>query len=196
MKTARLPLLVTCALAFAAATPCPAYAADVGPRVKLKAGQTLMGTFTQEHPVQGYDQPIKTEGRFSISPGDMITWQIEKPMMTNTIINAKGLTQTIGDFPLLRIKPEQVPYLLELESDLLQALSGDWDGLRGKFNISASGSNEAWVATITPRQTPNTPKPFRKVIAKGGRYVESAEVILPSGATDHLTFSDQFIAPR
>jgi len=196
MKMSHRPLLMTCALALAAITPSPIYAADVGPRVKLHDGQTLMGRFTHEHPVKGYDKPIKTEGNFTIAPGDMITWQIEKPMMTNTIINAKGLTQTIGDFPLLQVKPQQVPYLRNLETDLLWALSGNWDKLRGNFQISTKGSDQAWVVTIQPLEKQGTAKPFQKIVARGGQYVESADVMLRGGAVDHLTFSEQFVTPR
>ena len=195
MKISRLPLYVTCALALAASMPASvAFAADVGPKIKLKQGQTYMGRFVHDHPIQGIQQPLHSEGRFTVTRGDAITWEIEKPMMTSTIITPKGLSQTLGEFPMLSIKPDRVPFIAVIERDLLWALAGDWDKLRKDFTISTSGTDEAWVATITPIVKPNEKaKPFQKIVAKGGRYVDSAEIILPSGAVDTVSFSDQFI---
>ena len=174
-----------------------AFAADVGPKIKLKPGQTYMGRFVHDHPVQGVEQPLHSEGRFTITRGDMITWEIEKPMMTNTIITPKGLTQTLGDFPLLQVKPDRVPFLAELEKNLLWALSGDWDKLRENFEVTTSGTDQSWIVTITPIPKPaEKAKPFQKIVARGGKHVDSAQVVLPSGSVDTVSFSDQFVTKQ
>jgi len=196
MKKSHPLLLVACVAALAASLPAPVFAAlEVGPKIKLKAGQTLRGSFVHEHLVKGFDAPLRTSGTYTITPGDMITWEIEKPMATSTMITSKGLSQTIGNLPLLQIKPAQVPFLADLEKNLLWALDGEWDKLKPDFTITTKGTDQAWEVTITPKPKANAPKPFQKIVAHGGQYVEAADFVTQSGATDHVTFSDPFITP-
>lgn len=181
-------------------SPSPTFAAasvEAGPRLKLKTGQSLTGLFVHEHPVQGFEKPLRTEGSFTVSGSNNIVWAIEKPMMTTTTISPEGgLTQSVGTYALLKINPQQMPFLVEMQKKLLLALSGDWDKLEDEFTVDREGGAEAWKVTLTPKLMPNTPrKPFRQIVAHGGKFVEKAEVTLPSGTVDRVTFSQTRLIP-
>ena len=187
---------VVCALALLTASPVLAASGGLGPQIDLKPHQTFTGRFVHQHPVDGFDAPLRSEGRFEVDGKNKIVWAIEKPMMTTTTITDDGLTQGVGGYTLLKISNDKMPFLAELQRDLLWALSGKWSKLEKDFTITQSGTSGAWTVTVTPKETGTaTRKPFRQLIAKGSRYVEQAEIVLPSGVTDHLTFSGQAVGP-
>lgn len=180
--------------------PLPTFAAAgevaLGPQINLKAGQSFSGRFIHEHPVDGFDAPMRSEGRFTIDGSDKITWAIEKPMMTTTTITDAGLTQSVGNFTLLKVPVEKMPFLAEVQRNLLWALSGKWEKLKKDFTIAQHGNAQAWEVTITPKENSTTRKPFQKLVASGSQsFVEKAVVVLPSGVVDHLIFSDPAITP-
>lgn len=197
MKTHRLSLIAFCALTFTLAPLCAAQAAvaETGPRITLKPGQTLTGRFDHQHPVEGFDKPLRTQGRFAVSPESKIIWTIEKPMMTTTTITSEGLTQSVGNFQLMKVNAQQVPFLATMQQKLLWAISGNWEKLEPDFIIERRGNQTAWEVTITPKNPDETRKAFRKIVARGGRFVEQANVELPNGTVDLVTFSDSKISP-
>lgn len=172
----------------------PALAAEAGPRLALAQGQSLTGHFIHEHPVQGFTTPLRTEGHFSLQAGGPILWSIEKPMATTTAIDPSGMTQSVGNFPILKISAQQMPFLAEVGSKLVAALNGDWAKLADDYTVVKTGTPARWSVTLTPIEKTGAAKPFQKLVAHGGRFVESADIVLRTG-TDKVIFSDQAIAP-
>lgn len=171
-----------------------ALAAEAGPHLILSPGQRLMGRFVHEHPVAGFAQPIRTEGHFIVAPNDQIVWAIEKPMATTTTISpSSGLVQSVGNFPLLKLTPQQMPFLAEVEAKLLLALRGDWKKLESDYRVARQGDAQKWTITLTPKAQDGTPKPFQKIVARGGAFVDSADIVLRT-VTDRVVFSDQAIS--
>lgn len=160
-----------------------------GPRIKLGTHQVLSGQFIHEHPVQGFDQPMRTEGRFSVGPSNRIIWAIQKPMATTTTITSDGLMQQVGAYTLLNISSQKMPFLTEIQEQLILALSGQWDALKDEYSITSTGTASQWTATIVPKDKPGQRKPFSKIVAKGSKYVDRADIVLPSGITDRVAFS-------
>lgn len=184
--------LVSCLTWLALATPSPALAAEAGPHLNLKPGHVLTGRFTYEHPVQGLDQPLRSEGSFSIAPQERMIWAIEKPMATTTTITNGELVQTIGNFAVLKMTPKQMPFLSDVEDKLVRALNGDWQELEKEYILHRTGNEAAWSLTIKPRENDGNRKPFQKIIARGGRFVDSAEIYLRN-AVDKVVFTDHLL---
>ncbi len=182
-----LPLAAALLLALLA---LPALAEGPGPHLRLKPGQALIGRFIHEHPVKGFDQPMRTEGRFLLSPGKQIVWAIEKPMATTTTLSNGRLVQSVGNLALLEITSEQMPFLSEVEGQILAALSGDWKKLEKDFIVARKAEGEKWVVAITPRERKGAARPFQKIVARGGAFVEGADILLKD-AVDHVVFLDQ-----
>lgn len=190
-------ILTLCGLA-ACSMSGAAFAEPLGPNINLKPHQSLTGAFTHEHPVEGFKEPVRTQGRFTVDGDDRIVWAIEKPMMTTTTITNAGLTQSVGQYPILTVPTEKMPFLAQVQQNLLWALSGKWDRLKQDFTIQQTGSKENWQVTFVPKDAPETGtrKPFKKLVANGaGPFVEDVEIVLPSGVIDRLRFSEQKISP-
>lgn len=181
--------------ALLACAPIPALASDCMPCIALKPGQMLSGQFVHTHPVEGFDKPLQTQGRFTVNPESKITWTIEKPMLTTTTITQDGLTQSVGNFQLLKINAQQVPLLATLQQKLLWAISGNWTKLEPDYHIKRRGTKAAWEVIIVPKNEQDTRKAFRQIIAKGGAFVDQADVVLPNGTIDHVAFSATQITP-
>ncbi|HAX92307.1 MAG TPA: hypothetical protein DCY07_08955 [Rhodospirillaceae bacterium] len=182
---------------FSGSARAAATEAAAGPAITLKGTQTLTGRFTHEHPIQGYDKPMRSEGRFTVASDGRIVWTIEKPMATTTTITPDGLTQSVGNFTLLRLTPKQMPFLSEIQRSLLWALSGQWDKLKEDYDVKHFGAAEKWEVTITPKEIRQTamPRPFRTLTARGGKFVENATVLLNNGVTDQVNFSQTMLTP-
>ncbi len=188
-----LPLAVGLFVAAMALSP-QAQALDCAPCINLKPGQMLSGRFIHAHPVEGFDKPLQTEGRFTVDPNSKITWTIEKPMLTTTTITNDGLAQSVGNFQLLKVNAQQVPLLATLQQKLLWAISGNWTKLEPDYQIKRRGNASAWEVTLVPKNPEDAKKAFRQIVAKGGSFVDQADVMLPNGTVDHVAFSDMQIA--
>lgn len=171
---------------FSFVSPCLA----VGPSISLKDDQILHGRFVHEHPTEGFDRPLRSEGQFSVTAKDKIVWAIEKPMATTTTITSEGLTQSVGTYPLLRLTHAQMPFLAHVQQSLMWALSGQWDKLKKDYIVQIKGDDSRWEVTIKPKEGSPVPKPFQSMTAQGGKYVEKANILLRNGVSDHVTFSD------
>lgn len=148
------------------------------------------------HPIQGFTKPLLTQGRFQVESNGNILWQIKKPMQTTTRIDQEGLTQSIGATPLFKIGLDQQPFLRTVQQKLLWALSGRWEKLEKDFIIHRKGTAQKWQVTLTPRSKTEQKRIFQRLAAKGGTYVEEAEILLPSGVMDQILFSDVSLTPQ
>ncbi len=159
-----------------------------GPQLGLKTGTTLTGRFVHEHPVQGFDQPLRSEGTFLLSPGKQMKWAIEKPMATTTLVDSNGLTQSVGNFVLLKMTPQQMPFLAIAQEEIIAGLNGDWKKLEKDFAVKRTSTKSGWQVVLTPRA--EVQAPFQRLTATGSRYVDRVVVEMKT-ATDTIVFSDQ-----
>lgn len=168
-----------------------ASAANGGPHLGLVKGKTLSGRFVHEHPIQGFDKPMRTEGRFSIAPGSKMLWVIEKPMQTTTTVSQGTLVQSVGEFPLLKLTPQQMPFLADVEDKLLAGLNGKWSEVEKDYIVSRKAIERGWVVILIPKPTGTGGQPFQKIVARGDAFPEKVEIILKDGTTDTVQFSNQ-----
>lgn len=172
--------------------PCFAVRADeIGPRLNLKNGNVLTGRFVHEHPVQGFDKPMRSEGSFLLSASGPMKWNIEKPMATTTSVDESGLTQSVGDFVLLKMSPQQMPFLTGVRTMLLAALKGDWKKLEKDFIIVRKALKGGWQISLIPRVAGGAP--FRRLVATGDKFVERVSIEMRT-VTDTIVFSDQSLS--
>jgi hypothetical protein len=179
------------ALILLAFAPLQVRAQVVGPQLNLKGGVALTGRFVHEHPVQGFDKPMRSEGSFLISPMGPMRWTIEKPMATTTTVDEGGLTQSVGTFVLLKMTPQQMPFLADVRAQLLAALNGEWKRLEKDFIVNRKPAKTGWHITLTPRVPGSAP--FQRLVATGNKFVDKVSIEMRS-ATDTIVFSDQALS--
>jgi hypothetical protein len=188
-----MPLLLLLAF-LSALTPSLAFGAAFGPSQPVTSGKILRGRFVHEHPVKGVDKPIRTEGRFVVAPDYGMIWAVERPLPVTFIFTSSGMAQMIGDFPLLIQSSQKKPFLAQVQTQLVAALSGNWTTLEPDFSMSHEGTPERWNVKITPRATAKG-VPFTTLTASGGTLVERADVLRPDGLSDTFLFQNQSLTP-
>jgi len=189
----RTPLLIVLFLLCLGLRVLPALASEAGPHLHLVKGQKLTGDFVLTHQMAGVETPMTSQGHFEIAPGEQIVWAVEKPMAMTATVRDGTLGMSIGQQQLFSIAPKQMPLMAELESDLVLAMNGEWSKLDKAFIVKRTGNANGWESTLVPRDTPDAPKPFQKLVARGSHFVESADVYFRKN-TDHVTFSNQKVS--
>ena len=118
----------------------PLSAQAAGPEGALQAGQVLRGHFVQERHLQGFNAPLRTEGRFLLAVDKGLIWQAEKPFAITTVISPAGLVQQVGGDETMRLPSSRLPFLSRLYDMLGGALGGDWRSLEHDFAVEKSGT--------------------------------------------------------
>lgn len=163
-----------------------------GPSHTLTEGRTLYGKFVQERRLQGFKQPLRSEGRFLLAPGHGLIWWSERPFAVTTVITSAGLVQDVGGSEAVRLPSSRLPFLAKLYDMLGGALAGNWGALEGEFTVVRQGNDTAWRVDLQPKAGDDpTAMPIRIIHIAGSRFVDRVELVKDGGDADILTFLDQ-----
>lgn len=162
--------------------------AGAAPAEALKTGDVLRGRFIQERHMQGFAQPIRSEGSFVVAPGKGLIWKAEIPFAVTTVVTAQGLVQSVGGNETTRLSAARLPFLSRLYDMMAGALAGDWQALDGAFTITRAAGG----VSLAPRN-PDDPaaRQISSINARIGRFVDQVEIIKPNGDFDRLSFREQ-----
>jgi hypothetical protein len=163
---------------------------------RLSEGQVLRGQFVQERHLQGFDNPLRSEGRFLLAPGHGLIWQTEKPFAVITVITAAGLAQDVNGNQTLKLDAAKLPFLDQLYGMLSGALTGDWSKLEAGFDVARKGTDQQWQVVLQPRKADDTAMPFKSIDAAGGQFIDELTLTRPDGDFDKLSFHDQAISEQ
>jgi hypothetical protein len=163
---------------------------------RLAEGQVLRGQFVQERHLQGFDNPLRSEGRFVLAPGHGLIWQTEKPFAITTVITAAGLAQQVNGNQTLKLEAAKLPFLNQLYDMLSGALTGDWDRLEAGFTVTRSGGDQHWQVALKPRKADDPGMPFTAIDVIGSQFIDELKLTKPDGDFDKLGFHDQAISDQ
>ena len=191
-----MPSLIALLLCLVFAAPAGTLAADTpGPSHTLAEGRILHGKFVQERRLQGFKQPLRSEGRFMLAPGRGLIWQSEKPFAVTTVITSAGLVQDVGGSESMRLPSSRLPFLAKLYDMLGGALAGNWNALDREFTVTRQGDDTAWHVDLQPKTAADpTAMPIQAIRISGRRFVERVEIIKDGGDADILNFTDQTLS--
>ncbi|MGH6883005.1 LolA family protein [Hypericibacter sp.] len=164
--------------------------------VRLSEGQVLRGQFVQERHLQGFDNPLRSEGRFVLAPGHGLIWQTEKPFAITTVITAAGLAQEVNGNQTLKLEASKLPFLDQLYDMLSGALTGDWAKLEAGFTVTRSGDDQLWQVALKPRKADDPGMPFTGIDATGSQFIDELMLTKPDGDFDKLSFHDQAVSDQ
>jgi len=180
---------------FLASFPLATFAADMKSIQSVVGPQdVLRGRFSEEKDLQGFKEPMKSEGHFVVAPHYGIIWALDKPFTTTMVITRDGLVQSINGSNVMRLPSQKIPFMLHLYDALGGALTGDWVPLEADFVVTQSGNAKGWNVSLVPRQPDNPAMPFSSITIKGRRFVESVVMLKPNGDSDRLTFMNESVA--
>lgn len=162
----------------------------------LAEGQVLRGQFVQERHLQGFENPLRSEGRFLLAPGHGLIWQTEKPFAITTVITAAGLAQEVNGNQTLKLEAAKLPFLNQLYDMLSGALTGDWAKLEAGFAVTRSGDEQHWQVALKPRKADDPGMPFKAIDVTGSQLIDEILLTKPDGDFDKLSFHDQTISDQ
>lgn len=164
--------------------------------VRLTEGQVLRGQFVQERHLQGFDNPLRSEGRFVLAPGHGLIWQTEKPFAITTVITAAGLAQEVNGNQTLKLEAAKLPFLNQLYDMLSGALTGDWARLEAGFTVTRGGDDQHWQVALKPRDADDPGMPFTAIDVTGSQFIDELMLTKPDGDFDKLSFHDQAVSDQ
>jgi len=170
--------------------------ADGPTEKRLSEGQVLRGEFVQERHLEGFTNPLRSEGKFVLAPGHGLIWQTEKPFAITTVITAAGLAQEVNGNQTLKLEAAKLPFLNQLYDMLSGALTGDWAKLEAGFAVTRSGDDRHWQVALQPRKADDPGMPFKAIDVTGSQFIDELLLTKPSGDFDKLEFHDQAIADQ
>jgi hypothetical protein len=162
----------------------------------LRQGEVLRGRFRQERHLQGFRQPLVSEGGFLLAPGRGLIWRAETPFLVTTVVTPTGIVQRSRDAETMRLPVSRLPVLARLHALLDAALAGDWRALESEFKVAQLGDARDWRLTLTPLRPEAAEEgmQLRELRLAGARFVERIEIEKPNGDVDRLSLSGQEIA--
>lgn len=157
----------------------------------LAGGEVLRGRFTQRRFLQGFNSPLVSTGSFILAPGRGVVWRGEAPFALVTVMGPGGLVQRVAGGTTTHYPASRLPAIVRLYEIFGAALSGDWQKLVSVFDVRRDGTDNDWMVTLTPLRAGEGTLPLRQVVVRGGRYVDSVEVMRLNGDWDRIEFSQQ-----
>jgi hypothetical protein len=168
-----------------------------GPTEKrLTEGQILRGKFVQERHLEGFENPLHSEGEFVLAPGHGLIWQTEKPFAITTVITEAGLAQEVNGNQTLKLEASKLPFLKQLYDMLSGALTGDWAQLESGFAVKRSGDEQHWQVALQPKNSDDPGMPFKSIDVTGSQFIDQFILTRPNGDFDKLDFHDQAISDQ
>nr|WP_256834321.1 outer membrane lipoprotein carrier protein LolA [Pseudomonas oleovorans] len=139
---------------------------------QLGEPEVVRGGFIQEKHLRALPQPLTSRGTFVLAKDHGLLWLLESPLQQDYRIDAQGIAR----------RSEQGWQFVAQQSATAQqnrlflaVLKGDSSGLRQDFELSLSGSAEAWQLDLTPRSV-LLKQVFKAIVITGGELVQRIEL--------------------
>jgi len=117
------------------------------PLAAMQQAQSLNGDFTQTRQLSGFPQPLISHGDFLFLRKTGIAWRSREPTQSEFILDGSGVHGSGGLIPQnanqSALRPVAALFIALFELDL--------DSLAERFEMSASGSPDAWQLDLLPR---------------------------------------------
>lgn len=153
---------------------------------QLGKPEVVRGSFIQEKHLRALPQPLTSRGRFVLAKDHGLLWLLERPLQQDYRIDAQGIAR----------RSEQGWQFVAQQSATAQqnrlflaVLKGDSSGLRQDFELSLSGTAEAWQLDLTPRSV-LLKQVFKAIVINGGELVQRIELQETQGDSTVLRLED------
>lgn len=142
--------------------------------------QSVSGYFRQQRSIQQLPVALQSNGRFSYSPSEGITWQTVQPVESVLSISEQGL--------LLDSRNQSTPSPLFARL-VLKLFLGDMKALEQYFVVRATGNPGSWRIHLSPTNEALALQ-YENIQVKGGEFTESLMLNESSGDSTTIDFYD------
>lgn len=162
--------------------------AMVGQRVAQVA--VLRGEFSQDKQVQGFKNPLRSQGRFLLARDRGVVWSTLKPFPSEVVLTRDRILSRQRDGSTrIEMDAKQQPALRSVNAMMFALMSGDVKALSSRFDAKAQAlPGNGWTLVLTPRPGPMA-KAFTSITLEGDRYVRRVAIAEGSGDVTRLQFT-------
>ena len=153
---------------------------------QLGKPEVVRGSFVQEKHLRALPQPLTSRGTFVLARDHGLLWLLERPLQQDYRIDDKGIarrTEQGWQFVAQQSATAQQNRLF------LAVLKGDSSGLRQDFELSLSGTADAWQLDLKPRSV-LLKQVFNAIVIRGGELVQRIELQETQGDSTVLRLED------
>lgn len=161
----------------------PALAAPAAADVDLvkqrvaKVG-VLRGEFIQEKQVAGFNNPLRSQGRFVLAQDHGVIWTTLKPFPSEVVVTRDRILSRQRDgSSRVELDGRQQPAMRSVNAIMFALMSGDAQALSAQFTVKVEAlTDNGWKMQLTPRSA-ILGKVFSALTLSGDRYVRQVQII-------------------
>ncbi|MDR0479001.1 MAG: outer membrane lipoprotein carrier protein LolA [Burkholderiaceae bacterium] len=160
-------------------------------RQRVAQVEVLRGSFEQEKQVAGFNNPLRSQGRFLLAHGKGVVWTTLKPFPSEMVVTRERIL-SVDSAGNRRVEADatQQPALREINALMFALVDGDVSALAQRFDLAAQAlPNEAWSLVLTPKAAALA-RLFSKIELRGDRYVRQVVITEAGGDRTVLKFFD------
>lgn len=158
-------------------------------QARVESSAVLRGAFVQRKTLQGFNNPLRSSGRFLVARGVGVIWDTHEPFDSTLVIGAS----TIRLDDVEQLDGEQ-PAVARINQLLVAAMAGELPTLRTSFAIDAELSDVSWALRLTPHDTAMA-QVITAIEMTGDRHVEKIRIFDGDGNCTDIELSAHSAQP-
>ena len=156
----------------------------------------LRGEFTQEKRIEGFKNPLRSQGRFLLARDKGVVWTTLKPFPSEVVLTRDRILSRQRDGSTrVELDARQQPALRAVNEMMFALMSGDVKALTGRFEAQPQLlPNNGWKLVLKPKPGA-VAQAFNSITLEGDRYVRRVGIDERNGDTTQLQFSGMTETP-
>ncbi|MEZ8098956.1 LolA family protein [Vibrio bivalvicida] len=162
---------------------------------QLAKHSIVRGEFTQLRHIEMFEQPLSSQGHFTLSKQQGLLWQQDVPFPVNLVLTEDKLRQTFSGQEPQVITANDNPMAFYFSHVFLAVFHGDTQALQQQFDIAFKVTSGDWTITLTPKQAPLNAV-FETITLVGNQNIDELTLREIRGDKTEILFSNQTHQPE
>lgn len=164
-------------------------------QTQLSQHETVRGDFTQQRHIEMFEQPLSSEGHFTLNKEQGLLWQQETPFPVGLVLTQDKLRQTFAGQQPQVITAKENPMAFYFSHVFLAVFHGDTEALKEQFDIAFKAESDQWTIELTPLNAPLNAV-FTSITLSGSDNIDQLELLEIRGDKTDISFTNQTHQPE
>lgn len=162
---------------------------------QLSQHDIVRGDFTQLRHIAMFEQPLSSQGHFTLSKQQGLLWQQTTPFAVNLVLTKDKLRQTFAEQKPQVITATENPMAFYFSHVFLAVFHGDTHALQEQFALQFEHKSDHWQLILTPKQAPLNAV-FATIRLTGQQNIDKLTLQEIRGDKTEILFSHQTHQPE
>lgn len=164
-------------------------------QTELAKSATVRGDFTQLRHLEMFEQPLSSQGKFTLNKAQGLLWQQTTPFPVQLVLTQDKLRQTFaGQAPQI-ITAKENPMAFYFSHVFLAVFHGDTEALQEQFDLNFAINEGQWTLRLTPKQAPLN-SVFESITLTGEQDIDGLILQEVRGDKTEILFTNQTHQPE